>query len=154
MLVQSFIKAARLKQWLSRSDCPPAIEKCKVLFDKAYTLKRSSHSDTDAHADEVFVDASGLTNDKQQLLVPIPSDLQPLTSGNKVALRAWFKHHRIVFTQSLTHVGNSLVYFYSQGDKPYPPIPGSIKYIFNKPDGTVAFAIQCHLDKLVLLQLS
>lgn len=31
---RSFIRAGRLKSWLARSDCPPGIRECKIIFDK------------------------------------------------------------------------------------------------------------------------
>jgi len=33
-LLHSFLRANRLKQWLARPDCPPAIKECKILFDR------------------------------------------------------------------------------------------------------------------------
>lgn len=33
-MLHSFLKANRLKHWLARPDCPPAIKECKILFDR------------------------------------------------------------------------------------------------------------------------
>jgi hypothetical protein len=32
----SFLKDARLRQWINRPDCPTILKECKVLFDKAF----------------------------------------------------------------------------------------------------------------------
>ena len=38
-LLQSFLRAANLKCWLAKPDCPAVIKECKVLFDKIYAPK-------------------------------------------------------------------------------------------------------------------
>jgi hypothetical protein len=140
-MLRSFIKAARLRRWLARSDCPPAIKECKVLFDKAYAPKHNEYSGI-AQSDEVFMDGSG---SNRQQSVSVPSDLQPLIDGSKVILHAWCHLHGLVYAHSSTHLGNSLIHFYPGGNKSSPPIPGSIKYIF-ATQNTVAFAVQRHLN--------
>ncbi|KAG2084195.1 uncharacterized protein F5147DRAFT_589613 [Suillus discolor] len=35
-MLLSYIKAARLRRWLARPDCPPAIQECGVLFDRVF----------------------------------------------------------------------------------------------------------------------
>ncbi|KAH9940334.1 hypothetical protein B0H21DRAFT_659818, partial [Amylocystis lapponica] len=55
-----------------------------------------------------------------------------------VTLAARLKHRGVIFTRHSTHVGNSLVFFYPEGDRTRRrPVPGSIKYVF---DGK--FAVQ------------
>jgi len=46
----SFIRAGKLRCWLSRPDCPPVIKECKALFDKAYAPK--VHDDIQVDIDE------------------------------------------------------------------------------------------------------
>ncbi|OAX34555.1 hypothetical protein K503DRAFT_698508 [Rhizopogon vinicolor AM-OR11-026] len=41
-MLHSFIKTARLCCWLGRPDCPPAIQECKVLFDRMYAPKSTT----------------------------------------------------------------------------------------------------------------
>jgi len=55
-MVHTFIKAGKLKQWLSRPDCPPVIKECKILFDKAYALKVHDVREIDDDRDSVFVE--------------------------------------------------------------------------------------------------
>ncbi|KAG1836204.1 hypothetical protein DFJ58DRAFT_669910, partial [Suillus subalutaceus] len=45
IMLLSYIKAARLRHWLARTDCPPAIQECGVLFDRVFnkTLQILSH---------------------------------------------------------------------------------------------------------------
>jgi hypothetical protein len=137
-MLRSFIKAASLKRWLGRSDCPPAIKECKVLFDKAYASKKDEYPGLAPLGDDI-------EESNEQRFVSVPSDLQPLINGSKVMLRARCHLHGVVYARSSTHLGNSLVHFYPGGNKSSPPIPGSIKYIF-ATQNTVAFAVQRHLN--------
>ena len=43
-LLQSFLRAANLKHWLAKPDCPAVIKECKALFNKIYAPK-VPHSD-------------------------------------------------------------------------------------------------------------
>jgi hypothetical protein len=141
-LLQSFIKAGKLRRWLARPDCPPAIQECKILFDKAYAPK--CRDDTVVGGgDDVFVEATD-DDDPTPSPITVPDDLRPLLKGMKVSLRARLQHHRVIYARSSTHLGNSLIHFYPHGDRTKSPIPGSIKYIFLR-DGRWAFAVQRHL---------
>ncbi|KAI6101986.1 hypothetical protein EDD16DRAFT_1495134 [Pisolithus croceorrhizus] len=103
-MFQSFLKGAKLRGWMSRSDCPPIIHECKVLLDRAYS-----------------------TLDK---------------IDNDVILRARLKHvPGVYYCRSSTHIGNSLILFYSQGNWSLSPVPGSIKYIYES-EGSWHFAVQ------------
>jgi hypothetical protein len=77
-------------------------------------------------------------------MVSTPEDLRLLVTESRIVLRARFTHDGVVYARSSTHLGNSLIFFYPRDDKSSPPIPGSIKYIFDTRDGT-AFAVQRHL---------
>ncbi|KIJ64132.1 hypothetical protein HYDPIDRAFT_91279, partial [Hydnomerulius pinastri MD-312] len=35
-MLQSYLKAAKLRAWLSHPQCPQAVQECKVLLDQAY----------------------------------------------------------------------------------------------------------------------
>lgn len=122
---QSFIQAAKLRAWLARPDCPPAIRECLALFNKYIN-----------HNDELA-----------SLVVPgavadVPRDLVPHTSRKRLTFYARFKLGGSLFCRQSTHVGNSLVVFYLPGSS--TPIPGSIKYIFEER-GQMRFAVQRQL---------
>jgi hypothetical protein len=134
-ILQAFIKAANLRRWLSRPDCPAVIKECKRLFDKAYNQKGDDYG-----PNEYLFEADNIATK-----VSVPNDLQPLLAEKKVGLRARFKHDGIVYARSSTHVGNSLVHFYPDGCKSSTAVPGSIKYIFDGCDG-ISFAVQRHFD--------
>jgi len=52
-LLRSFLKAAKLRCWLAKPDCPPVMKECKVLFDKIY-LPKVSDSDISGTAEEEY----------------------------------------------------------------------------------------------------
>jgi hypothetical protein len=141
-MLRSFIRAGKLKRWLARDDCPPAIKECKILFDKAYAPKVTDESRVSDVGDGVFVEPS-LADDKA---VPrkVPDDLRPFVRKEKTVLRARLRHRGVTYATSSTHLGNSLVHFYPHGDTTKSPIPGSIKYIFEH-EGKMAFAVQRQL---------
>ncbi|KIK17456.1 hypothetical protein PISMIDRAFT_71177, partial [Pisolithus microcarpus 441] len=35
-MLHSYLKGAKLRAWLSRLDCPPAIQECKIILNRAY----------------------------------------------------------------------------------------------------------------------
>lgn len=43
-MLQLYLKAARLRSWLARPQCPPAIRECKILLDWAYRTAQA-HQD-------------------------------------------------------------------------------------------------------------
>ncbi|KAG2137126.1 uncharacterized protein EDB93DRAFT_1091336 [Suillus bovinus] len=100
-MLRSYIKAARLHRWLARTDCPPAIQECRALFDKVY--------------------------------------------APKAVLRASLKFDGIVYCRASTHMGNSQIFFYPNGDKSLTPVAASIKYIYGTLTGEMLFAVQRHL---------
>jgi hypothetical protein len=137
-LLQSFIKATKLRRWLTRPDCPAAIKECKRLFDKAYAPRRNYYGDLDK-ADEDFqeIDLGG-TEERS-----IPQDIRSLVSGN-IRLRARHRHQGIVYTRSSTHLGNSLILFHPKG-LICDPTPGMIQHIIHTVEGEF-FAVQRYLD--------
>jgi hypothetical protein len=67
----SFLKGARLRQWINCPDCPAILKECKILFDKAFG---NDVSMDDTPADSAFI--------------PTPAILRPFVKSPKVALRA------------------------------------------------------------------
>ncbi|KAG1825154.1 hypothetical protein EV424DRAFT_1298634, partial [Suillus variegatus] len=102
-----------LHRWLSRPDCSPAIQECKFLFDSTYAPKS-----TGTLGEELAED--------------------PL---DDTILRARLKFNRIVYSRASTHIGNSQVFYYSQGDRLSSPVPGSIQHIYTTPMGELVFAV-------------
>jgi len=118
-LLQSFLKAAKLKRWLAKPDCPLVMKECKQLFDKIYSPKKS---DTDAIATE-----------DDDIIEPVsaPAELHTFLKGPKqVMMPARAQHNGVMYSTAKTHLGNSLIQFYPRGDTMSPPIPGSIKHIY------------------------
>jgi hypothetical protein len=152
VLLRTFIKASKLRRWLTRSDCPPALKECKTFFDKAYTHNASLTEEVEK--DEIQEDSdvellladdqSHKSNTPTATPKPVPSDLFAIVKKQKAIMPARIKHNGVFFATSKTHLGNSLVLFYPNGDKSCQPLPGSIKYIFSH-EGQMAFAIQRQL---------
>jgi hypothetical protein len=142
-MLNTFIKAGKLKRWLARTDCPPVIKECKTLFDKAYAPRVQDDSEVDYSGDGIFVETS--FTDNHPVPRTVPNELRPLTLKAKAAMCARLRHHGIIYTNSSTHLGNSLVHFYPHNDKSKSPIPGCIKYIFEQ-QGRMVFAVQRQLE--------
>jgi hypothetical protein len=70
----------------------------------------------------------------------MPSDLLSMLKGQKATMLARFKHRGIFFTRVTTHIGNSLIEFYPNGNRTADPTPGCIQYIFTQGQMT-AFAV-------------
>jgi hypothetical protein len=120
-LLESFLRASKLKRWLAKPDCPPVIKECKELFDKVYAPKIPNDDDGDTVEDTTMPIRSA------------PADLRVLLKDERgVVVCARMRHNGIVYSSSRTHVGNSLIYFYPHGDRAKSPIPGSIKYIYRE----------------------
>lgn len=127
-LLQSFISAAKLRRWLARPDAPQFIRECKSLFDRAFGTPQKESA--------ILQDA-----DTDRKLSVTPVDLKPLVVAHQVSLQAHVHHARRTYSRSSTHLGNSLVLYYSQGDASKEVFAGSIKYIFS--DGqTIRLAVQ------------
>ncbi|KAF8584874.1 hypothetical protein K439DRAFT_1344797, partial [Ramaria rubella] len=103
-----------LRRWLGRSDFPPAIKECKLLFDKAYAPQRDEYPSS--NFDQNFL---------------------------SIIFHAWLPFGHIVYARYSTHRGNSLVFFYPSGDKTTQPVPGCIKYII-EIDSHISLAVQRH----------
>ena len=136
-LLLSFLKAAKLRRWLSDPQSPPIFKEIKLVFDKIY---KSSNSYDDPRNDS-SVDQADLDVSTPQ---SIPDDLKRMRniSESKVFIRARIKLQDISYTCSQTHLGNSLVHFYPDGDRSKPVVPGRIKYIYSADGILYAFALQ------------
>jgi hypothetical protein len=143
-MLQSFSRAANLRLWLGRPDCPPAIRECKKLFDKWYGTSASDNERQCLAGDGVFVQSLAPEDVAYSKGVPVPSDLCHLVSSTKITLQVRLTHNGVVYARSSTHLGNSLVQFYARGNVHSPLICGCIKYIFNL-NGKMVFAIQRQL---------
>ncbi|KIJ57971.1 hypothetical protein HYDPIDRAFT_44688 [Hydnomerulius pinastri MD-312] len=139
-MLQSYLKGAKLRAWLSRPNCPPAIRECKILLDQAYRSQNNAH---EVDADGV-ISPDGTQSPGTSKMTALPRDLQALIGRRSAVLRAHVKHHDSVgvfYSRSSTHIGNSLVLFYPRGDRSSRPVPGSIKYIY-EDEGSILFAVR------------
>jgi hypothetical protein len=137
-LLHSFLRAGNLKRWLAKPDCPAVIKECKLLFDKIYLPKVPEDHSSNVHGDMYADDAGTMSN-------TIPMDLRPLLASfqHQIIIRARLRHNGVMLATSKTHIGNSLVQFYPQGNRS-TPVPGSIKYIYQER-GRFVLAIQRQL---------
>lgn len=138
-ILTSYVQAAKLKAWLARDSCPPAIKECRVLFEKAFATKGDTSLDGgDELLDLPDVTLSSTSSTQSHI---IPPDLHKLISGHNIILHARHHVNGVMYARRSTHTGNSLVTFYPGGDTSLPAVPGSIKYIFEH-NGKISFALQ------------
>lgn len=161
-VLQSFFRAAKIRHWLARPDCPPAIKECKELFDKHFTHARQDNErgnpeqvndeDVFVHLDQPLnagepmdVDDEAVAAEAEQpeLLTEsnLPVELREL-SGRLISMQARLRVRNVVFATSSAHVGNSLVLFYPNGNRMAKAVPGSIKYIVTIGRSAPRFAVQ------------
>ena len=126
----SYIKAAKLKHWLVRPDCPEFLKECKKVFDKAFG-NATATSDSETIAKSAFG--------------PVPEALRGIISERRVTLHAQHKFDNTFFSHTSTHVGNSLVLFYPGGDSSKTPVPGSIEYIVAKSNNDIVYVVRPQL---------
>jgi hypothetical protein len=130
----SYLKAAKLKAWLSRPDCPPIIRECKSLFDKLFHHRNEPE---DAIQDAVQ-DKSG------NLAVNVEQPVSFLLADANAIQRARVEYDGVVYARSSSHLGNSYIHFFPNGAKNLDPIPASIKHIFVR-SGNTSLAVIRHL---------
>ncbi|KAG2062212.1 hypothetical protein BDR06DRAFT_869113 [Suillus hirtellus] len=116
-LLHLYIKAAKLKYWLTRPSCPPVFREVKSLFDRFVSP---------------LVDANPIS---------VSEDHSPTPQA---VLHAHTLHKRSIYTYDSTHVGNSLILYYSGGIRNVQPTLGIIKYIFEM-ERVVGFAMRHYL---------
>jgi hypothetical protein len=129
-MLSSFTRAAKLKRWLARPDCPQVLKECKHLFDKAFGVFTNTDLEEDL-AESAFG--------------PVPQALRSIVPDRKVALRARHKFDNVFFCRNSTHLGNSLVLFRPHGKPTTPLVPGTIEYIVVRPDSSVLYAVRRQL---------
>jgi len=132
-LLNVWIQASQLKRYLSRPDAPPAIKECKALFDKANLV------------DEPFEPSVDSENGERNQ-VPVPAELRSIIPDRNVVLHARYKSQGVVYTRFSTHLGNSLIYYHSKGDRTSDAVPGSIQHILERGK-RIIFSVQRHLPK-------
>ena len=134
-LLCSFIRATSLRRWLCRADCLPVIQECKVLFNKAYAPELDGYTPSTNPS---------VSSGETSQAVPVPVNRRHLVNQPKVILQAQHVCDRMVYAKSSTHLGNSLVHFYVDGNRATQPVTSCIKYIFVSDD-RIHFAIECQL---------
>jgi hypothetical protein len=141
-MLNSYIRATKLRCWLSRPDCPPVIRECKVLFDRMYAPKSATKSDEEL-AEDPFDDS--VHAPISATATAVPEDLYALIKRRTAVLRARLRFDGVVYSRASTHVGNSQVFFYPRGDRLSSPIPGSIRHIYASPAGELVLAVQRYI---------
>ena len=130
-MLQSFSCIANLQHWLGRPDCPLAIQECKKLFDKWYSMSASDNEHESLSVDGVFVQSLAPQDVACSKGVSVSLDLCHLMSSAKITLQVQLMHNEVVYACSSTHLSNSLVRFYNHSDIHSPLVCGCIKYIFD-----------------------
>ena len=74
----------------------------------------------------------------------LPANLSHLLNGQTAYMQAHLKYDGLKFSRSSTHLGNSLVMFYPNGNRSLSPVPGQIEHIIIKA-GQPMFALKRHL---------
>ncbi|KAL4062084.1 hypothetical protein V8B97DRAFT_2026924 [Scleroderma yunnanense] len=122
-MLHSYLKGAKLHALLSCPDCPPTIQECKILLDQIY------HTHTHDHA--LLLDLHDIDS-FNNVRVPeiwnvtyVPQDLQELIHQHKAVLCTHVKTMGgVVYSQCSTHLGNSQIFFYPNGNQALPAVPG------------------------------
>ncbi|KAG2740643.1 hypothetical protein P692DRAFT_20880781 [Suillus brevipes Sb2] len=117
--LHSYIKAARLHHWLARTDCLPAIQECRALFDKVYAPKGAPDPSQELAADP--------TDD----IVQVPD----------LAMTSTVPEDLYALIRASMHMGNSQIFFYPNGDQSLTSIAASIKYIYDNNCTIDAFSM-------------
>jgi hypothetical protein len=141
-MLHSFIKTTKLRCWLSRPDCPPVIQECKVLFDSIYAPNSATSLEEELAEDPLD---DNIQAPPSAIAVTVPEDLYMLIKRQKAIVRARLKFNGVIYSRASTHVGNSQVLFYPCGDRLSSPVPGSIQHIYAMPTGELVFAVHRHL---------
>ncbi len=126
-MFSAFSRSAKLKQWIARPDCPAFLKECKHYFDKAFsTLPEDSNRIGDSTFSAILAELWDI-----------------IPAGLKVAVCVRHLHNGIIFSHSKTHVGNSLIMYYPNGNRSNPPIPAEIENIVVGMDQRYTYVV-CH----------
>ena len=125
-LLTSFLKASKIRQWLTNPQTPSIIWEIQSLYDRIYTPNSADTSDTTNDDDKL--PTWGLAG------LAIPKDLQPLLCPGdiEIHLQARLKQEGVIYLTSKTHKGNSQIFFYPDGDRTLAPVVGFIQYIYSE----------------------
>src|ERR1700722_15935431 len=117
-MLHSFIRAGRLKLWLERNHSP-ALRLCKNLLEKLVP--------------NVF--------DGQ--VEPLAEEIQ-VGPNQQMTICARFHHDGVTFARWSSHLGNSLIQFYSSGNKRLSPVAGQIEQIYTRGEDII-LSVKRHL---------
>jgi hypothetical protein len=131
-IFSAYVAASKLRRWLSRPNALMFIKECKELFDSVFAPRFKDSA--------VYEDSS--IRERQNASTPF--DLRHLVPEVKVALRAHVPHADVMYSRSSTHLGNSLIFYFSGGSPTGGPVAGSIKYIYLR-NGLWRLAVQRQL---------
>jgi hypothetical protein len=146
-MLYSYIKTTMFCRWLAQPDCSPIIQECRDIFDRVYAPKSAKNSSQvfaeDPMNDAIQVPDCAITSD-------VPDDLYILLRRCTATLCATLKFDGIMYSRASTHLGNSQIFFYPQGDQTLTPVPANIKYIYGMLTeelsfAVLSFAVQRHL---------
>ncbi|KAL4075053.1 hypothetical protein V8B97DRAFT_2022634 [Scleroderma yunnanense] len=103
-MLHSYLKGAKLCAWLSHPDCPPTIQECKILLDQIYHTHMHDHA--------------------------LPLNLHDLDSFDNVRVpetwNATYTTGGVFYSQCSTHLRNSQIFFYPNGNQASPAVPGCL----------------------------
>ena len=104
-LLTSFLKASKIRQWLTNPQAPSIIREIQSLYDRIYTPNSADAADTTN--DDNKLPTRGLAG------LAIPKDLQPLLHPGdiEIHLQARLKQEGVIYLTSKTHEGNSQIFF-------------------------------------------
>ena len=137
-LLHSYLRAANLRRWLSDPNATPVFQEISDLFNKIYRARGSG----DDVAAESPIDEE---NTKQSWA--IPKDLSTLLpfAGRSIFLQARIKLSGTMYSVAKTHIRNSMILFYPNGNLVSKYVAESITYIFSCDRNRYLFAVQRQL---------
>ena len=131
LMLQWQCLSCKAPDFVSGSTVQIVLKECKTLFDKAF---EDVAGEDDNPADSAYIST--------------PAMLRCFVKSHRIALHAWCSVNQIMYCWSSTHVSNSLVMFYPNGNKSQEPIPGCIEHIIFEPNRDVTFTIWWQLPAL------
>lgn len=127
----AFTRATSLRRWIAKPDCPLFLQECQALFNKTFGGAKLNTQEDDI---------------PQSAFTPTPRELRGLIPDKLIALRARYHYDDVIFSKASTHVGNSLILFYPEGNSTGNPVPGSIKHVIVKTNKEVLYAVRRQLS--------
>lgn len=138
-LLHSYLKGAKVRSQLRRSNCPAVFHQIKILFDRLYTRRSPAREEG---RDEFSTRSSTEEENKyQHTTAATPDVLKPLVGNtSEVYLRGRINHGGVTYTTETTHLGNSVVEYYTS-TSPRISTFGTIRHIYSKDGTNFLFAI-------------